>query len=57
MHNNLLDTYLNNYPLEMKHWYGNYSLSDAIKNGLIIWEDNGFIELNHEIISGSVNYD
>ena len=45
-----IDTYLNNYPLEMKHWYSNYSLSDAIKNSLIIWEDNGFIELNHEII-------
>lgn len=45
-----IDTYFDNYQLEMKHWFGNYNLIDAIKNGFIVWEDNAFIELNHDVI-------
>ena len=45
-----IDTYFDNYQLEMKHWFGNYNLIDAIKNGFIVWENNAFIELDHDII-------
>ena len=46
-----IDTYFDNYQLEMKYWFGQYNLIDAIKNGFIVWEDNAFIELDHEIIN------
>ena len=46
-----IDQDFENFKRQMKYWYGNYTLDEAIKNKLIVWADNAFIELNHEVLN------
>lgn len=45
-----IDQYYEFYGRDMKEWFGNKRIEQAIKDKNIIW-NNGFIELDHRIIS------
>ncbi len=45
-----IDQYYKFYGREMTNWYGGMRIEKAIHEGLLVWHDGGFIELNHEII-------
>ena len=45
-----IDKYFEYYNREMTDWYGGMRIEKAIYDGLIIWHDNAFIELDHSII-------
>ena len=34
----------------MTKWYGNRRIEKAIHDGILVWHDGGFIELNNDII-------
>lgn len=45
-----IDQYFNFYSRDMNKWFGNRRIEKAIHDGILVWHDGGFIELNHEII-------
>lgn len=45
-----VDKYYEFYNLSMTDWYGGMRLEKAVHDGLIIWHDGAFIELNKDII-------
>lgn len=45
-----IDKYFEYYNREMTDWYGGMRIEKAIYDGLIIWHDNAFIELDHAVI-------
>lgn len=45
-----IDKYFEYYNREMTDWYAGMRIEKAIHDGLIIWHDGGFMELNNEII-------
>lgn len=44
-----IDQYYEFYSRDMKNWYNGMRIEKAIKEGLIIWHNGGFIELYHDI--------
>lgn len=45
-----IDKYYKFYSREMTNWYGGMRIEKAIYEGLIVWHDGAFIELNNDII-------
>ena len=45
-----IDKYYQFYSKDMTDWYGGRRIEKAIKDGLIVWHNGGFIELDHSII-------
>ena len=45
-----IDQYYEYYPRDMTQWYADRRIELAIHQGLLIWHDNAFIELDSEII-------
>lgn len=45
-----IDKYFEFYATQMTKWYGDRRIEQAIKDGIIVWHDGGFIELNKDII-------
>ena len=45
-----LDEYCEFYGRDFKDWYGHRRIEKAIHDGILVWHDEGFIELNHDII-------
>ena len=45
-----IDQYYEFYAKDFKSWYGGRRIEKAIHDGIIVWHNGGFIELNHDII-------
>lgn len=45
-----IDQYFEFYSRQMTKWYGNRRIEQAIYDGILIWHDGGFIQLNNKII-------
>ncbi len=45
-----IDKYYDFYNINMTNWYGGMRIEKAVHEGLIVWHDGGFIELNKDII-------
>lgn len=45
-----IDQYFEFYSRQMTKWYGNRRIEKAIHDGILVWHDGGFIQLNHDII-------
>jgi hypothetical protein len=44
-----IDKYYEFYGREMTNWFGNRRFEKAIKDGILVWDDGGFIELYNHI--------
>lgn len=45
-----IDEYFEYYSRDMTKWFGERRIEKAIHDGILVWHDGGFIELNNEII-------
>lgn len=45
-----IDSYYNFYAREFVKWFGDRRIEKAIYDGILVWHDGGFIELDKEII-------
>lgn len=45
-----IDKYYEYFNRDMTDWFGGRRIEKAIHDGILIWHDGGFIELNNEII-------
>lgn len=45
-----IDRYYDYFNRDMTDWFGNRRIEKAIHDGILVWEDGGFIELNSNII-------
>lgn len=45
-----IDRFYEYYSTYMTEWYAGMRIEKAIHDGLIVWHDGGFIELNHDVI-------
>lgn len=45
-----IDKYYEYYNRDMVDWFGGRRIEKAIYDGILVWEDNGFIDLDNEII-------
>lgn len=45
-----IDQYYDFYSRDMKKWFGNRRIEKAIHDGILVWDDGGFIELDQSII-------
>lgn len=45
-----IDQYCEFYARDMTNWYGGRRIEKAVHDGILVWDDGGFIELNHDVI-------
>ena len=45
-----IDKYYEFFSRDMTKWFGNRRIEKAIHDGILVWHDGGFIELNNDII-------
>lgn len=45
-----IDKYYEFYARDMTNWYGGRRIEKAIHDGILVWHDDAFIELYHDII-------
>lgn len=45
-----IDQYFEFYNRQMTKWFGDRRIEKAIKDGILVWHDGGYIELDHDII-------
>lgn len=45
-----IDTLFEHYGIELKSWFGNYSLLESVQKGIVVWESESVLELDHSVI-------
>lgn len=44
-----IDTFYDYYARDLRNWFGNRRIEDAVHTGHVVWDDGAFIKLNHSV--------